>query len=313
MRLNYRVRIGLVWLVAALVSVGLAVTGPLRTLLWVAGIVITAVLLTELEIARNNKLCQLESIHDDTQKTRGMMRLVYDISGSVAKGRDVQRTMLHKVHGIADRLENLESSSELKGNVQAPETQAGETRKYFAPNSIPVVKVKSTSVHGQIGRGAASVDIPIESKVNYRRVLKASHDSEQRIIAAITSANLVNQLREVGEVEQVRPGPGLESLPSNTSYMIVEESFLDQGQWAGVMDAQGSDLFEQLCTVIRSAHKDETAFIVLASQTPNHFSSSLHELADFVVAPYASETHIDELYRELPVIKLLVNYTKGNR
>ncbi|MGP6175301.1 hypothetical protein [Corynebacterium sp. A21] len=251
-----------------------------------------------MEGERRARIAKLErQVHKFTTTIPESLR---NISESVGTGHrleeQIQRDVAKLEANIADHLDLMHHADQ------------AETTNYFDPRMIEATEIKGKPAAHQAGRMAAHQEMAEESSYKYGLIFGAFPSKNLRILSIIGDQELQNHLAPIASIQRVGLGGAQLSLPSQASYLVIQENYLDSGTWRGTLDAQGSGKFRSIASLLRKAKKDGVVVIVVASEITRHFTWSLRKNADILVengkANVRWENDVD-----LPVLQAILTYS----
>lgn len=104
-------------------------------------------------------------------------------------------------------------------------------------------------------------------------------------LGTICSGELEERLNSFGPVTTIETGLGVEQLPTDLGYVIIDENSFDATAWAGVLDAQHTVKFMELHSMLSTLKQRGVSIVLIEREVASHFSDDLRKQADLVHSP----------------------------
>ena len=271
-------------------------------------------------------LTRMATISRQVTRTAAQTHALAEQSALTTK--ELSRVMFHvqKVPAIAGTVSRTRTDLAVLGTTvtKAAETSTAAAREAFTadssvrepvtlfdPGIVPVTPVAPVAARNVPGRQAAAAESDPELGRKLARLvipLETDHarSLERRAVAVITTEDVRARLSAGFDVTAIRPSIGAMQIDvGGFSSLVIEEASLTSGPWAGVLDASGTMLYEQLRDLLAAAKSQGTAIILLAADSPaSTFSVELRRLANLTVEGDAYELPWGPGL-ELPVLRAL--------
>lgn len=243
----------------------------------------------------------LNRVTNDLSALKQKTQPIRDTAGSVARLRATQDEMKVLAQNIASDLQGIQAVTPSSFSETGAAQQVHVNP--FAPGMIPAAEQIDKPHKFSAGRLAAFQDIRDSSTKNLESLL-SERVSYERVVYCAGSPELRNQLSEVGTVKALFADLTPASFDSDSAYLIFDETETTYGRWFGVLDSQGTELFQKLLKILLYARGRGVTVVVIGSNKLHHFSDSLRSYSDIFIDE-SGQTD-DSAVDSLPIVEAIV-------
>lgn len=243
----------------------------------------------------------LNRITNDLSRLKQRTEPIRDTAGSVARLRASQDELKILAQNIASDVQGIQPLS--SASSAEPTSVKTSHVNPFAPGVIvPAEKIDKPHKFNA-GRLAAFQDIRDNSTKNLELLL-ADTTSYERVIYCAGREQLRNQLAEIGTVKPLFSDLTSFSFDAECSFLVFDEAETMYGRWFGVLDSQGTELFQKLLKILLYARGRGVTVVVVGSERLHHFLDSLRSYSDVFIG-VAGQTD-DSAVDSLPIVDAIV-------
>lgn len=201
--------------------------------------------------------------------------------------------LARRIPGVAEDLQSLDERLALGENLTANAKldadsgpmldEQNSTLSYFSPLSVRSIPIKDKPSSHIPGRLAAAQYGETPSAEKYRALIGDAGGPAERHVCLVGGTGIVHAIEPKATTRILYPHFGLEQIDRNAGYLIVDESDIQSGPWAGVFDAQATGTLRKLLDIIKQAKKMRMVVVLLIPASVNHNSVLIRSLADIVI------------------------------
>ncbi|QNE89953.1 hypothetical protein H0194_02665 [Corynebacterium incognita] len=179
---------------------------------------------------------------------------------------------------LNQKIQELESGINYPGSAGVP----GSSNDYLFPFTVSAHGATSRNSH-MPGRNAAGQDDHPKTPLILRGLLESGE--KKIVVSGVFDEKVRGALADKAEIRgfSLAEAPGALGIPA--LYLVIQESELEKGAWAGILDAQGTSRFRKLVSAMRTSANEGTVVVVIADGVPSHMTGSLRNAATLLLSP----------------------------
>lgn len=145
---------------------------------------------------------------------------------------------------------------------------------------VPPMKVVKSNTSGALGRSAAIIEVEGNSTEQLRMLKDAASEAWQAKTAVVASESIMNAIQGSYDVVEISPNQAVVNTERVWDFVVIEESFLTIGGWAGILETFRLQTYLDLENFVLRAKKQGALVIVIDSHMHYAMTNTLRKLAD---------------------------------